>query len=109
MQDMRNAEQQTRGLGGAGDGMGKSLAGAFASAGAALAKAGLVAGTAAIAGAFAGAIKTGKDYTFQMSKVEAISGSTSVQMAELGSNARKLGADTRWSATNVAEAYEYMA
>lgn len=109
MQDMRNAEQQTRGLGGAGDGMGKSLAGAFASAGAALAKAGLVAGATAIAGAFAGAIKVGSDYTKQMSKVEAISGSTSVQMAELGSNARKLGSDTRWSATNVAEAYEYMA
>lgn len=109
MNDMRNTEGATRSLGNSGDGMGKSLAGAFASAGAAMAKAGLVAGIAAVGTAFAGAIKTGKDYTYQMSTVEAISGSTSVQMAELGSNARKLGADTKWSATNVAEAYEYMA
>lgn len=109
MNDMRSTENATRSLGNSGDGMGKSLAGAFASAGAAMAKAGLVAGIAAVGTAFAGAIKTGKDYTYQMSTVEAISGSTSVQMAELGSNARKLGADTKWSATNVAEAYEYMA
>ncbi len=77
-----------------------------------LSSAAVVALTTAIAGAAAAtaaAIKTGMSYTQQMSKVEAISGSTSVQMAELGSNARKLGADTRWSATNVAEAYEYMA
>ncbi|WKV24087.1 tail tape measeure protein [Bacillus phage PSYJ-YH] len=55
------------------------------------------------------AVQAGMDYTKQMSKVEAISGSSSLQMAQLGSNARKLGAETRWSATNVAEAYEYMA
>ncbi|MDA1658825.1 phage tail tape measure protein [Bacillus cereus group sp. TH153LC] len=63
----------------------------------------------ALSNAVKGAVGVGMEYTQQMSKVEAISGSTSVQMAELGSNARKLGADTRWSATNVAEAYEYMA
>lgn len=56
-----------------------------------------------------GAVVVGMDYTKQMSKVEAISGSSSIQMAQLGANARKLGAETKWSATNVAEAYEYMA
>lgn len=63
----------------------------------------------AMGNAIKSAVGVGMDYTKQMSKVEAISGSTSVQMAELGSNARKLGAETKWSATNVAEAYEYMA
>jgi TP901 family phage tail tape measure protein len=69
----------------------------------------VVAGIAAVGKATSEAVKIGMEYTKQMSAVEAVSGSTSVQMAELGSNARKLGADTKWSATNVAEAYEYMA
>ncbi|PHB23097.1 phage tail tape measure protein [Bacillus pseudomycoides] len=54
-------------------------------------------------------VNWGMSYTKQMSKVEAITGSSSLQMADLGANARELGASTVWSATNVAEAYEYMA
>lgn len=62
-----------------------------------------------VGAAIAGVVHVGSEYTKQMSKVEALSRSNGLQMAELGANARKLGADTRWSATNVAEAYEYMA
>ncbi|WDS60616.1 tail tape measeure protein [Bacillus phage BC-7] len=109
MRDMQRTTQETNRLGSSGDSMGKKLGGAFASIGGAIAKAGIATAVAGIGSAFAGAIKVGSDYTKQMSKVEAISGSTSLQMAELGVNARKLGAETKWSATNVAEAYEYMA
>ncbi|EOQ18662.1 phage tail tape measure protein [Bacillus cereus] len=77
---------------------------------------GVIAPMAAVAGAalgigaaVAGVVKVGMDYTKQMSKVEALSNSNALQMAELGANARKLGAETRWSATNVAQAYEFMA
>ncbi|MGI2826060.1 phage tail tape measure protein [Bacillus cytotoxicus] len=90
-------------LGGVFGKLGVSISGTVAS---------MVAMTGAVVGvgaAIAGAVSVGMDYTKQMSKVEALSGSTGLQMAELGANARKLGAETRWSATNVAEAYEYMA
>lgn len=90
----------------AGEKMGGGFAASFVKM---AAVGGVITAFAGIGKAVSGAVKVGMEYTQQMSKVEAISGATSVQMAELGSNARKLGADTRWSATNVAEAYEYMA
>jgi len=93
----------------AGDGASK-MGGAFSSAIKAMAGIGaVVGGINTVKKAFEGVVKTGMEYTKQMSTVEAISDSTSLQMAELGANARELGASTVWSATNVAEAYEYMA
>jgi len=68
-----------------------------------------VGGIALVKKGLESAVSAGMSYTKQMSTVEAISDSTSLQMAELGANARELGASTVWSATNVAEAYEYMA
>jgi len=90
----------------AGEKMGSGFASSFK---AMIVPTAVLGGFVAVGKAISGAVSVGMDYTKQMSKVEAISGSTSLQMAELGSNARKLGAETRWSATNVAEAYEYMA
>lgn len=63
----------------------------------------------AVEGAVAGVIKGGMEYTAQMSKVEAISGSSAFQMTQLGAKARELGASTNWTAKNVAEGFEYMA
>ncbi|MGA5673129.1 phage tail tape measure protein [Bacillus cereus] len=90
-------------VGAAAAGLGSSVGGA------AIAMGGLVGIAVGVGAAVAGVVHVGSEYTKQMSKVEALSRSNGLQMAELGANARKLGADTRWSATNVAEAYEYMA
>ncbi|MED3152629.1 phage tail tape measure protein, partial [Bacillus thuringiensis] len=111
---LANAErsgQRTTGILGRGFGqVGAAAAGLGSSVGgAAIAMGGLVGIAVGVGAAVAGVVHVGSEYTKQMSKVEALSRSNGLQMAELGANARKLGADTRWSATNVAEAYEYMA
>lgn len=104
--ELNRTSRGAQDAGSSGKQMGISFTNAFKAAAGATA---VVAGIEAIKKGFSAVVKTGMDYTKQMSTVEAISGATSVQMAELGSNARKLGAETKWSATNVAEAYEYMA
>lgn len=109
-----NAErsgQRTTGVLGHGFGqVGQAAAGLGSKiGGVAVAMGGLVGIAVGVGAAVAGVVHVGSEYTKQMSKVEALSRSNGLQMAELGANARKLGADTRWSATNVAEAYEYMA
>ncbi len=106
---VRGLDDTQRGARGAGDSA-KKMELSFGSALKTMAGIGaVVKGLELVKGAIGGAVSVGMDYTKQMSKVEAISGSSSLQMAQLGANARKLGADTKWSATNVAEAYEYMA
>ncbi|PEA53463.1 phage tail tape measure protein [Bacillus pseudomycoides] len=106
VRDLKNVESSSKGVEKASNGMAsgfKGAIGAMAGIGAA------VGGIELVKTAIGGVVKVGMDYTKQMSKVEALSKSTSLQMAELGANARKLGSETVWSATNVAEAYEYMA
>ncbi len=63
---------------------------------------------AAVAG-FTAAIKTTADFESQMSKVEALSGSTAEQMVDLEAKAREMGASTKFSATEAGQAFEYMA
>ncbi|MEH7464578.1 phage tail tape measure protein [Bacillus thuringiensis] len=104
--DLRNVDNASRSVSKSSNIMTQGFKGAV---GAMMGIGAAVAGIQLVEKAFAGVVKTGMEYTRQMSKVEAISGSSSLQMAELGANARQLGADTQWSATNVAEAYEYMA
>ncbi|AXO96190.1 phage tail tape measure protein [Bacillus anthracis] len=111
---LTNAErsgQRTTGILGRGFGqVGQAAVGLGSSVGgAAIALGGLVGVAVGVGTAIAGVVHVGSEYTKQMSKVEALSRSNGLQMAELGANARKLGAETRWSATNVAEAYEFMA
>lgn len=67
--------------------------------------------TAAVAvGAIATAsVTVGSSFEEQMSKVEAISGSSKGQMESLTDYARELGRDTAFSASEVGEAMEYMA
>ena len=64
------------------------------------------------AGAAAGlgvAVKTTMDFDSQMSKVKAISGATDEEFALLRDKAREMGATTKFSATESAQALEYMA
>lgn len=50
----------------------------------------------------------GETFEAQMSKVEAISGSTAGDMSKLTDTAREFGAETQYSATEAAQALEYM-
>lgn len=54
------------------------------------------------------AIDIGKDYTAMMSEVQALSGATGSDLALLENTAREYGATTVFSATEAAEALEYM-
>lgn len=66
-------------------------------------------GVAAV-GAFAAfSVKTGMDFEAQMSKVQAISGATATEVEALTAKAKEMGATTTFSATESAQALEYMA
>ena len=66
-------------------------------------------GVAAV-GAFAAfSVKSGMDFEAQMSKVQAISGATATEVAALTAKAKEMGATTKFSATESAQALEYMA
>lgn len=66
-------------------------------------------GTAAVGAFGAFAIKSGMDFEAQMSKVQAISGATATEVATLAAKAKEMGVQTKFSATESAQALEYMA
>lgn len=73
-------------------------------------------GTAAVAAVGGGisalgayAAKVGGDFEAQMSKVSAISGATGDDLQALEDKAKQLGIDTKFSATEAGQAFEYMA
>lgn len=55
-----------------------------------------------------GAVKITADFDAQMSKVKAISGATGDEFDQLRDKAREMGANTKYSATEAGEAFEYM-
>jgi TP901 family phage tail tape measure protein len=55
------------------------------------------------------AAKVGGDFEAQMSKVSAISGATGDDLQALEDKAKQLGIDTKFSATDAGQAFEYMA
>ncbi|MBS4883259.1 MAG: phage tail tape measure protein [Amedibacillus dolichus] len=65
--------------------------------------------TTALAGASTYAIKVGADFEEGMSKVSAISGVTGEELTALTEKAKEMGAKTKFSATESAEAMKYMA
>lgn len=64
---------------------------------------------AALGAAGIAAIKVGADFEAGMSRVEAISGATAGQLDQLTEKAKQVGADTKFSAGEAAQAFEYMA
>ena len=64
---------------------------------------------AAIGGLGVAAIKVGSDFESGMSKVAAISGASGKDLADLTEKAKEMGASTKFSATESAAAFEYMA
>lgn len=65
--------------------------------------------SAALMGMGAYALKVGADFEAGMSKVQAISGATASDMEKLNNKAKEMGATTKFSATESAEALKYMA
>ncbi len=65
--------------------------------------------TLPILGAGAAAVKVGADFEAAMSEVQAISGATGDELAALEEKAKEMGATTKFSATESAEALKYMA
>lgn len=63
----------------------------------------------AVAGIGAAAIKVGADFESSMSNVAAISGATGDELEALTEKAKEMGAKTKFSATESAEAFSYMA
>ncbi len=81
-----------------------------------IAKTGLTAAAAAIGAVSAAlttaggyAIKVGSDFEAGMSQVAAISGATGEELDALTEKAKEMGAKTKFSATESAEAFNYMA
>lgn len=71
---------------------------------------GITTAAAAAFGTMSGyAVKAGMDFEAQMSKVEAISGATGDEIAMLTEKAKQMGIETKYSATESAQALEYMA
>lgn len=65
--------------------------------------------TAAIGGLGAAAVKIASDFDSGMSKVAAVSGATGTELDKLREKAREMGAKTKFSASEAAEAMNYMA
>ncbi|KAB2953719.1 phage tail tape measure protein [Heliorestis acidaminivorans] len=65
--------------------------------------------TLPLAGIGAAAIKIGSDFQAEMSKVQAISGATGEDLEKLSNKAKEMGSSTKFSASQSAEALNYMA
>lgn len=65
--------------------------------------------TGAVVGLAGAAVKTAADFEASMSNVQAISGATADEMAILEEKAREMGAKTKFSASEAADAMSYMA
>lgn len=65
--------------------------------------------TGAVTGIAAAAVKTAADFDSAMSKVAAVSGATGEDLERLRSKAREMGNKTKFSASEAAEAMNYMA
>ena len=92
----------------AGHSLGSKLSGAMGTA----AKAGLAAvtaATAAVAGFAKGAVNVGAEFDASMSQVAAVSGATGQEFDALREKAMEMGASTKFSASESAEAFNYMA
>lgn len=66
-------------------------------------------GTLGVTAGVTDTINTYKDFQATMSEVEAIAGATEAEMNDLTENAKHYGATTKFTATESAEAFKYMA
>ncbi len=89
-------------------GFGKRAAAAFETVGGALTAAGIAAGLHEIASAYMECVTVAADFEEAMSTVEALSGASPEEMASLTAEAKELGATTKFTARQAADAMGYM-
>ena len=106
MRDLR--KQQDEAAAGA-ENFGTSSAEAFETAANALTAAGLVAGMKKIYDAYAECVGIAGEFQESMSNVEALSGASAYELAQLTDMAKELGATTKFTAKESADAMGYMA
>jgi len=83
--------------------LGKSVAGSILPVG------GLAAGVAGVGAALTSAIRTGADFTKEMSNVKALTGASGTAFENLNETARQLGASTAFSASQAAQGMGFLA
>lgn len=88
---------------------GMSGLGSFAQKGFSVVSTAAKAATAAIGAGIVASVKVGAAFESEMSKVQAISGVTGDELAQLTEKAKEMGAKTKFSASESAQAFEYMA
>lgn len=88
---------------------GLSMLGTLAKRGAQTAVAAIGGVSAAMGGIATYAVKVGTSFEAGMSEVAAISGATASELGSLTEKAKEMGAKTKFSATESAEAFKYMA
>lgn len=88
---------------------GISKLGSIASKGFGLITKGIAAAATALGAMATYSVKVGSDFEAGMSKVKAISGASAQEIEKLSAKAKEMGATTKFSATESAEAMQYMA
>lgn len=88
---------------------GLSKIGSLASTGVKAILGSIAAVSAAMVGAATAAVKVGSDFEAGMSQVSAISGATGKDLDDLTAKAKEMGAKTKFSAAESADAFQYMA
>lgn len=104
---MVNVKQNTGGIAGLAEKAGNAVSGV--ASGMLMSTSMQMAGAAGIGFGIYDAIKSYADFEKEMSAVKAISGATGAEFDMLTEKARQMGADTKFSATESAQAFEYMA
>lgn len=104
---MVNVKQNTGGVAGLTEKAGNAVSGV--ASGMLMNTSMQMAGAAGIGFGIYDAIKSYADFEKEMSAVKAISGATGAEFDMLTEKARQMGADTKFSATESAQAFEYMA
>lgn len=104
---MVNVKQNTGGISGLTEKAGNAVSGV--ASGMLMNTSMQMAGAAGIGFGIYDAIKSYADFEKEMSAVKAISGATGAEFDMLTEKARQMGADTKFSATESAQAFEYMA
>lgn len=104
---MINVKQNTGGIAGLTEKAGNAVSGV--ASGMLMNTSMQMAGAAGIGFGIYDAIKSYADFEKEMSAVKAISGATGAEFDMLTEKARQMGADTKFSATESAQAFEYMA
>ena len=105
MQELARQQEETAR---AAQSFGGSVQDAFSAAQQALASAGIATGLHEIYEAYAECVTISADFESSLSNVEALSGSTAQEMAELTAAAKELGANTKYTAQQAADAMGFM-